>query len=169
MASGLTPFVTWGISFLSVGGAMQKTISLLIVFFLLTACAKVYVQPVAEHHGLSDVCIQRNEKVVVEDFLPVVIDGLKRHGISSTVFNDQVPDDCDAILSYTARRSWAFTPFLAHAELRLHGDNVLIAEAVYHLNAKGGLHLTKWKSVKSKMDPVIDELLKNYASPTKSE
>lgn len=29
-----------------------------------------------------------------------------------------------------------------------------------HLVGKGGLSLTKWASTKSKMDPVIDELLK---------
>ena len=34
--------------------------------------------------------------------------------------------------------------------------------ASYHLNGGGGLALNKWASVKSKMDPVLDELLAAY-------
>jgi len=33
--------------------------------------------------------------------------------------------------------------------------------AEYHLRGGGGLSLMKWQSTKSKIDPVIDELLKN--------
>lgn len=33
-------------------------------------------------------------------------------------------------------------------------------------NGKGGLALNKWASVKSKMDPVIDELLAGYTPET---
>ncbi len=51
------------------------------------------------------------------------------------------------------------TPYLSHADLRLLRSGQEIANAQYHFRAKGGFALTKWAGTKSKMDPVIDELL----------
>jgi hypothetical protein len=48
------------------------------------------------------------------------------------------------------------------AELRLTKGGLEVARANYHLRGKGGLSLNKWASTKSKMDPVIDELLAQY-------
>lgn len=50
-------------------------------------------------------------------------------------------------------------PYLSHAELQLHRAGQQVASAEYHLRGKGGFSLTKWAGTKSKMDPVIDELL----------
>jgi hypothetical protein len=52
-------------------------------------------------------------------------------------------------------------PYLSHAELRLLRAGTEIASAEYHLRAKGGFSVTKWAGTRSKMDPVIDELLGN--------
>jgi hypothetical protein len=144
------------------GATMSKNIFLLFIFILLTACTAVQVTPINKDLALKNVCIQKNNKVTVHDFLPVVRDGFERHGISNTVFQEQKPNNCDAVLTYTALRSWDVSTYLSHAELELYKNDIKIASATYHLNGKGGLDLTKWKSVKSKMDPVIDELLREY-------
>ncbi|MFT3763847.1 MAG: hypothetical protein QM761_14800 [Pseudoxanthomonas sp.] len=44
-----------------------------------------------------------------------------------------------------------------------------MASAEYRLRGKGGLSLTKWASVKSKMDPVIDELLASHRRPVTAD
>jgi hypothetical protein len=62
-------------------------------------------------------------------------------------------------LSYTARRSWDFAPYLAQAELWLRQDGKQVGYAEYHLVGGGGFSLTKWQGTKTKMDPVIDQLL----------
>jgi hypothetical protein len=62
-------------------------------------------------------------------------------------------------LSYTARRSWDFAPYLAQAELWLRQDGKQVGYAEYHLVGGGGLSLMKWQGTKTKMDPVIDQLL----------
>ena len=49
--------------------------------------------------------------------------------------------------------------YLHHAELRLEKNGNKIGYAEYHLNGKGGLSLTKWQSTKTKMDPIVDQLL----------
>jgi hypothetical protein len=46
-------------------------------------------------------------------------------------------------------------------ELRLKQGNKVIGSAVYH--NKGGFTVTKYAGTKSKMNPVIDELLLGFA------
>jgi hypothetical protein len=72
-----------------------------------------------------------------------------------------MPEHCDAILTYTARRSWDFVTYLSHAEIWLELDGLTVGYAKYHLRAKGGFSLLKWRGTRSKIDPVLDELLAN--------
>ncbi|PTU31594.1 Sbal_3080 family lipoprotein [Stenotrophobium rhamnosiphilum] len=136
-----------------------------LVFFAVTAgCTSVTVRPVDQSLGIKHICIKENPKVQVNDFIEVIRDGFDRHGISSQVFDSAQPQNCEYLLTYTALRSWDFSPYLSHAELRLEKDYKQVAYAEYHLKGKGGLSLTKWAGTKSKMDPVIDELLGAYKS-----
>src|SRR5262245_47432188 len=135
---------------------------LLLLALVLTACTSVSVKPIDPSVALRRVCIQNNPKVQVSDFVDVIRDGFDGHGISTDVFSGSMPASCVYILTYTALRSWDFAPYLSHAELRLEKDGRPIAYAEYHLNGKGGLSLMKWQGTKTKMDPVIDELLRSY-------
>ena len=127
---------------------------------LVPGCTSIVVRPVDPSLGMRHVCIQENPRVAVSDFVPVLRDGLDRHGIATEVFSGQKPEKCGYILTYTALRSWDFSPYLSHAELRIEKDCRQIAYAEYHLKGKGGLSLTKWASTREKMDPVINELFK---------
>jgi hypothetical protein len=105
------------------------------------------------------VCVEENPKVLVSEFLDVLRSGLERNRMTSEVFSGGAPAHCKLILSYTARRSWDFAPYLAQAELWLRKDGKLVGYAEYHLVGGGGLSLFKWQGTKTKMDPVIDQLL----------
>jgi hypothetical protein len=132
------------------------------VIFLLSGCTVVTVRPVDKAAAIKHICIQENPKVAVGDFVTVVRDGFDRHGISTEVISGTVPERCEYLLTYTALRSWDFSPYLSHAELRIERAGRQVAYAEYHLKGKGGFALTKWAGTKSKMDPVIDELLGAY-------
>lgn len=134
----------------------------LVVAFLLSGCTAVTVRPLDKAAELKHVCIQDNPKVAVQDFVTIVRDGFDRHGISTEVIAGSAPERCEYLLTYTALRSWDFSPYLSHAELRIERGGRQVAYAEYHLKGKGGLALNKWASTKSKMDPVIDELLGAY-------
>ena len=130
---------------------------------LLTGCTSVHVRPVDPAANLKHVCIEENPKVIVADFLPVVREGFARHGISTQVYHpDDLPASCEYVLTYTALRSWDAAPYLSHAELHLANGGHEVASAEYHLVGKGGYSLMKWQGVKTKMDPVIDQLLASY-------
>ncbi len=119
----------------------------------------IQVQPLSMELNPETICIEENPKVIVGDFLSVVRNRLKHHGIDTRVFDSPDPNECEYILTYTALKSWDFTTYLHHAELRLERNGQKVATAQYHLRNKGGLSLMKWQSTQTKMDPVIDQLL----------
>ncbi|NII12177.1 Sbal_3080 family lipoprotein [Oleiagrimonas sp. C23AA] len=137
---------------------MKKHLALLSLMAL-AGCTSVNVRPVPASEHIANVCIIDNPKVIVSDFVPVLRDGFNRHNIATSVVDQQRSASCNVTLTYTALRSWDFSPYLSHAELRLWRDGRQIGYAEYHLNGKGGLDLGKWKSTRSKMGPVIDKLL----------
>jgi hypothetical protein len=72
------------------------------------------------------------------------------------------PEASDVVvLTYTARQSWDLGTYLSQAEIVMRQQGQRVAYAEYHLVGGGGLCPMKWDSVKTKMDPVFDELLQN--------
>ena len=141
---------------------MIKKLSIAFIIAIgILGCTSVKFRPVDPSVKLSHVCIQENQKVRVSDFLQVLRDGFDRYGITTEVFSGNTPSNCEYILTYTALQSWDLSPYLSHAEMRIQKEGRQIAYAEYHLKGKGGLSLTKWQDTKTKMDPVIDELLKS--------
>jgi len=140
----------------------MKRLYLLSIVFVLAACTVTKVTPLDPSLRVRKVCIEDNPKVIVPDFLDIIRDGFSRHGIATEVYSGEMPEGCDGKLTYTALRSWDLAPFLSYAELRLYRDGAQIAYGEFHLRGKGGYALTKYKSTRAKMDPVIDELLRSY-------
>lgn len=137
-----------------------RVMGALLTLGLLTGCTAVQVTPLQS--VAEDVCIEANSKVLVEDFVPVLQAGFARHGISTQVHRSIARGQCSHIVTYTARRSWDGAPYLSSAEIRvLDTQRRTLASADYHLRGKGGLSLMKWQGTKTKMDPVIDQLLAN--------
>lgn len=140
---------------------MKRAIGLVLVF-VLSACTAVDVKPVDTSLNVRHVCIEFNSRVQVDDFVSVLQDGFDRHGITTQLVHGNAASRCEFVLYYTALRSWDFSPYLSHAELRLRRNLQLIASADYHLKGKGGLSLTKWGGTESKIGPVVDKLLAGY-------
>jgi len=139
-------------------------ISLLMLPIFLIGCSTMKIEPVSSEYKITRICIKKNPKVIVHGFLPIIESRFKEHGIDSLVYKTKKPKSCLYNLTYTALRSWDLTPYLSHAELRLYKQNERIGYAEYHLIGRSmSLDLlSKWKSVESKMTPVIDKLLEEY-------
>ena len=141
----------------------KNNILAILTLLLLSACTSIQVMPLDEPLSVSHICIKNNPKVIVPGFLSVVRNGFEDHKIATMVFEDELPTKCNTVLKYTALRSWDIVAYLSHAELWLEDrEGKRLAYAEYHLVGGGGLSLMKWASVKSKMTPVIDELLSGH-------
>jgi len=131
----------------------------------LTGCTAVTVKPISADNRVEHICIQQNPRVTVKDFVPVMQEGFNKHGISSQLVTGSLPAGCEFSATYTALRSWDFATYLSEAQIDIQRDGREIASANYHLRAKGGLTLTKFADTRSKILPVIDELLAQIARP----
>ncbi len=138
---------------------MKTHLIVAILAALLAGCTSVSVRPVQSGLGITELCIEVNPRVTLEDFLPVVRDGVARHGLVARVVAAPAPADCEAVLNYTAQANWDFVAYLIHANLTLKRGSQILGAAEYHLVATGGLSPFKWQSTKTKMDPVMDKLL----------
>jgi hypothetical protein len=133
------------------------------VFIIACAgCTSVDVRPIPASAKLDKVCIQFNSEVLVDDFVPVVQEGLFDHGISSIVYHSEKPAGCEFTMSYTVNRAWDLAPYMVDARMTVNKDDTFIGSGHYHLNGGGGLDLGKFAGTHSKISPVMDELLQNY-------
>jgi len=135
------------------------------VFALLagvTACTTVNVSTVpAAGYPITELCIERNPDVVIEDFLPVVEQAVARHGIATRVLDAPLPADCAYTLWYTARRRWDIRPRLGYAEFRVRFHGETIGTASYL--SEPSLSPFKWRSTETLIAPVVDKLFAQFS------
>ena len=139
----------------------------LLVLTMCVGCITVSGKPVAKtEEKIQLVCIKRNPKVIVPEFTEILEEGFSKHGIA-TKFYEEVPSTCTHRLTYTARQKWDVVRFLSDAHLALYKGDILIGYADRSTSGGifggGGIDPAKWKSTRSKLEPMIDELLENIA------
>lgn len=146
---------------MDVHSASARAAVLLATLAAAAACTTVEVSPVpASGYPIARLCIERNPDVVVEDLLPVIEQGVARHGIEPRVVDAPVPADCDYTLWYSARRRWDIRPVLGYVELRVRYRGETIGSASWL--ARPSLSLLKWRSTESKVGPLLDQLLHQF-------
>ena len=134
-----------------------------LVFLPLSSCTSISVQPINRSANLKHICIHENVMVVDDSLLTALKAGFNRHHISTQVFTGNPPIGCEYILTYTALWSIDFATYLSDAEIGIKHKGNIIASAKYRLRGDGGgLSLMKWQDTKTKIDPVIDALLRAY-------
>lgn len=136
------------------------TLALLSGALLISGCTAVTVQPLAS--APANMCIEKNPKVQVNDFVSVMQSSFKQYGFNTRVVEKSTPVECPYLVTYSARRSWDLATYLSQAEVHvLNEQRREVASAHYHLRGKGGLSLMKWQGTQSKIRPVMDQLLRN--------
>lgn len=140
----------------------MRIISLFVLFaaFNFVGCTSVTVEPLAP--GVKEVLVRENPKVSMSGFLPYVRNSFEARGIATRVITEADAAGDAYVVTYTALRTWDLTTFLSSAEFWVHHRSDLVGHAEYHLRGKGGLALTKFQHVETKLDPVFAELLVHY-------
>jgi len=146
-----------------------KLILPLLVAVGFVGCTSVTVEPLKP--GVTEVLVRENPKVSMDGFLPYVRKNFESRGIATRVIKESDAAGDAYVVTYTGLRSWDLTTYLSSAEFWIHHRSDLVGHAEYHLRGKGGLALTKFQHVETKLDPVFDELLVHYparrAAPAK--
>jgi hypothetical protein len=145
-------------------------IGVILGIVILTGCTSktVDIEPLdTKTHHISEICIEKNPKVIVEDFLPYVRDEFQKHGINSKVYDSSAPKSCLYSLEYSANHHWDVVMYFKAAQLKIRHDNNVIASVRYE--SENGLNFGKFNSMEKKFTPIIDELLKGHTAPSDEE
>jgi len=144
------------------------TFTSLLIF--VNGCTVVDVQKIdVEKYQVMNVCIKHNSLVKVGDFVDVVRTCLSDYGVTSKVYKDNIDDEqCEYILTYTARRSWDFVPYLTLANIAINKGHEIVAKASYkHRGGSFSWAFNKWAGTESKITPIMDKLLIDYSKVTR--
>lgn len=136
-----------------------RILSALLIWFGVSGCTAVSVDPLSSEHTPELICVDHNEDVIVGGFEEAVMERIEFHGVQTKMIRGSMPSECRYTLDYTALKNWDMGLYLHYAELHLLLDDEEVASATYRLRNKGGLSLFKWQDVSTKMSPVVDELL----------
>lgn len=133
-----------------------------IIALNLAACTSIQVknQNGFEPKNMKQVCVIDNPKVTINGFNDSIVRSFARHNIKASVYpSTSIPMFCETTMKYTALRSWDITTYMSYAKFTLEKDGKIASEAEFKLKGRGGLALNKWRSVDTKIDELVDELL----------
>ena len=139
----------------------MKSHLIISVALLLSACAAtVEVKPISRTATIQHVCILENPEAGDADILLLLRDGFDRNGISSEIYKESKPANCEYIVTYSTTYKWEllYGTYLRNAQIRIEKDGRFVATGHYH--AGEGFVASKWRGSKAAIDPVIDEMLK---------
>jgi hypothetical protein len=138
----------------------MKRIIIAVAFLISTGCTNVQVKKL--ENNVDFICINKNNAVIVHDFLPAVVNEINRRGIETYIYEGNFPPEhCNYILTYTARKNWDFVMFMRTADINIKmpsGQGIGSA----HYDCGSGLNFGKYKSTETKVKMMMDELLRGY-------
>src|SRR5262245_51036775 len=90
-----------------------RRITFLAPLLLLPACTiTTHIDPLP-HDAIKAVCIKENTAVWSKDFLPALRHQFEVHGITTRMYTDNAPADCQYHVEYEANWSWDLAVYLA--------------------------------------------------------
>ncbi len=131
-------------------------------FAVLAACSTNRLGPIDANEGIDHLCIQKNPKVKVNDFIPALEEGFARHGVTSEVYEGVVPRHCRYAVKYMAVQKWNLQFNMTDAKIDIFRDGRAIASGKFMLKPFSPLQMA---STQKKLFPVIDELFVNVSQP----
>ncbi|WP_111893573.1 Sbal_3080 family lipoprotein [Acinetobacter sp. MB5] len=141
---------------------MKKLILYSSVVLVLSGCTSIEINNSQgfQAQTLKQICIIENPKVTINGFSQSIARSFARYQIQAQIYPaNSKPLFCQTSLNYTARRSWDMTTYLSYAQFTLIQDGHQVSQATFELRNKGGLALNKWRSVDTKIDELVDQLL----------
>jgi len=111
------------------------------------------VQPAA----IEELCIQRNDKVLMAEFEPTMARLIEARGVKTRFYTGTRPDDCRHSATYIANWRWDMAMYLYYVRIEVFEDFKSIGLAEYDA-ALGGMNLSKFGSTEDKIRPLIEQL-----------
>lgn len=139
-------------------------LGVLIAGSLLCGCSSYRVFPIPYNPGFQTVSIEHNPRVMVSDFEPIMMEAFASYGIKPRIVPyGYRPAQDEFLVTYSARRSFDFVPYLSWARLSVVQNSTLVGTGEYrHIGGSWSLAPSKFRSTKYKMSRLYNELLMLY-------
>ena len=140
----------------------MKKLVFLTALIILNGCTTIRVNQPAPSviDQIQQICVEENPKVKVSGFSQALEDAFQNHRIQTRFFSEStLPSNCIYTLKYTAFRNWDMVTYLTDADLYLYKEGERIGSANFHLVGGGGFALTKYRSTRSKVADMVNQLL----------
>ncbi len=118
------------------------------------------VDQVGTGTAISKIYVEDNEAVHMDALVDVIVAQLKELGFESEKYKGNLPEDAKHYLTFTANWQWDMAMYLTYFKVNLYEDGVILGDVVYDAR-KGGGNMGKFGKTAEKVQPLLDELLKN--------
>ncbi len=137
---------------------MRKSIAWMVAAAaLLAGCTITQTVKPVEGVEITSVCIERNDAVLMEGFLPALRRRIEAQGITASVYDGERPEDCRYKVAYTANWQWDMAMYLTYARIEVFDGPNLVGDAVYDATG-GGANMEKFGPTEQKIGPLIEQL-----------
>ena len=137
-----------------------------VLSLLLGGCAiTTTVKPLA-NTKVSQLCIKKNPRVLMDGFLPELESQISNYGITTRTFVESLPIECVHNLEYTANWRWDMAMYLSYAELKVYEKETLVGEAVYDARSGSG-RLDKFGPTAEKLKTLTEPLFGHQSRESK--
>lgn len=131
------------------------------VIILLSGCAiSEHVEPVDQNMAIQKVYILKNNKDLMDGFLPEMISQIKVLGFDSEAYTGERPEDAVHYITYDVNWSWDLATYLVYFDANLYEDGKIIGEVEYDAR-RGGANMGKFGHTAEKIRPLLKELFIN--------
>jgi hypothetical protein len=125
---------------------------ILVSSLFLSACSiSTTVKPISKQ--IAEVCIEKNNDVLMDDFLPTI-----EHTLDEINVKHQLKSDgCEDVLKYKANWRWDLAMYLYYADFGIYEGQKRVAHAEYDATMGGG-RPDKFGNTEDKIKPIIKQL-----------
>lgn len=142
---------------------MKKILVVSLIVFAMTGCTSISIknQNGFKSKDLQQVCVIDNPQVTVPKFNESIVKAFEKHNVQARIYpSNSKPQLCQSIMRYTALRSWDVVTYVSYVKFTLEKDGRILSEAEFRLKGKGGMALNKWRSTDTKVEELVDQLMK---------
>jgi hypothetical protein len=141
----------------------KQRIFLMLILFLQGCTISQHVIPVDSTKEISKIYLQKNDKVLMEEFHPELLKQLNELGFETESYSTDLPKETTYYMTYTANWMWDMAMYLyyfkatVYEQSREAGFSKLLGEAEYDARMGGG-NMNKFGHTSDKIKPLLQEL-----------
>lgn len=144
----------------------RKRIGALALLSLVSACTiTTKVEPIPRD-SVSALCIKENTAVWSKEFLPALRARFEKHGLATSVYDQDPPTGCRNRVEYDANWAWDLAVYLVYTDIRVYDGDRIIGRATFDARGGGG-RLDKFGSTEGRLDELMVQLLSGTTVATK--